>query len=243
MLTISDYPKSYVAEIPAESMKLEVETNHLSKSQKVKSKGRGIDSLKKETKDIKEKEVFFDFLNSGISIRQQQDKKTAEAETKLIIAARKQLPAKTAKKNSIQPPLQNSIIVKEGDSLTEIARKYYLDQMSAGIAAIILANPKITNRDLIYPEQKLFLPSIDSDSKKEFYLQDNLHYMVYDSCSSQKKLQGAMLFLVQEKIKFIVESNAGDNSTDTYKIILGGYKKAEDLNKAIKYVVGKTGMR
>lgn len=47
--------------------------------------------------------------------------------------------------------------VKNGDSMWKIAVKYQI-----GLKEIIAANPQISNPSLIYPNQKLTIPNIDS---------------------------------------------------------------------------------
>lgn len=51
-------------------------------------------------------------------------------------------------------------IVQPGDSIWRIAVKY-----QAGVSEIIAANPGIKNPNLIYPGQKIYVPSINSDIK------------------------------------------------------------------------------
>lgn len=51
----------------------------------------------------------------------------------------------------------DTYIVKNGDSMWEIAVKYQI-----GLTEIIAANPQISNPSLIYPNQKLTIPNIDS---------------------------------------------------------------------------------
>ena len=47
--------------------------------------------------------------------------------------------------------------VQKGDSLWKIAVRY-----EVGISELVLANPEISNPDLIYPGQKVTIPSVDS---------------------------------------------------------------------------------
>lgn len=51
----------------------------------------------------------------------------------------------------------DTYIVKNGDSMWEIAVKYQI-----GLKEIIAAKPQISNLSLIYPNQKLTIPNIDS---------------------------------------------------------------------------------
>ncbi|GGM40328.1 hypothetical protein GCM10011351_28100 [Paraliobacillus quinghaiensis] len=51
----------------------------------------------------------------------------------------------------------DTYIVQPGDSMWRIAVKYQI-----GVTEIIEANPQIDNPDLIYPRQKLTIPTIDS---------------------------------------------------------------------------------
>jgi uncharacterized YkwD family protein/spore coat assembly protein SafA len=66
--------------------------------------------------------------------------------------------------NPLQMSAQNidTYVVKPGDSMWKIALKYQV-----GLSEIIEANPQINNPDLIYPNQKLKIPLIDSVKKIE----------------------------------------------------------------------------
>jgi uncharacterized YkwD family protein/spore coat assembly protein SafA len=66
--------------------------------------------------------------------------------------------------NPLQASAQNidTYVVKPGDSMWKIAVKY-----KVGLSEIIEANPQIANPDLIYPNQKLNIPLIDSVKKIE----------------------------------------------------------------------------
>lgn len=52
--------------------------------------------------------------------------------------------------------------VKQGDSMWKIASKYEI-----GVSEIIASNPSISNASLIYPGQKLTVPTIDDIKAKE----------------------------------------------------------------------------
>lgn len=62
----------------------------------------------------------------------------------------------TAVPASAAPAADNTYTVVKGDSLWKIAVKYEI-----GISEIISANPQIKNPDLIYPGDKIIIPSID----------------------------------------------------------------------------------
>lgn len=64
----------------------------------------------------------------------------------------------------LQASAQNidTYIVKPGDSMWKIALKYQV-----GLSEIIEANPQMANPDLIYPNQKVNIPLIDSVKKIE----------------------------------------------------------------------------
>lgn len=57
---------------------------------------------------------------------------------------------------------QTTYIVKPGDSMWKIAVKYQV-----GVSEIIKANPQIKNPSLIYPGQKLTIPTISADIKAQ----------------------------------------------------------------------------
>jgi uncharacterized YkwD family protein/spore coat assembly protein SafA len=56
----------------------------------------------------------------------------------------------------------DTYIVQKGDSLWKIAVKYQI-----GVQEIIESNPQFTNPDLIYPNQKVYVPNIDSTKSVE----------------------------------------------------------------------------
>jgi uncharacterized YkwD family protein/spore coat assembly protein SafA len=66
--------------------------------------------------------------------------------------------------NPLQTNAQNidTYVIKPGDSMWKIAVKYQV-----GLSEIIEANPQVANPDLIYPNQKLNIPLIDTVKKIE----------------------------------------------------------------------------
>ena len=56
-----------------------------------------------------------------------------------------------------------------------------------------------------------------------------------------EKFQYAMKYLIHNKIKFIVEYSTESDETTTYRIFLGGYKKKEDLTRAIEMLKKQKG--
>ncbi|SDJ64935.1 SafA/ExsA family spore coat assembly protein [Sediminibacillus albus] len=57
---------------------------------------------------------------------------------------------------------QSTYTVRSGDSMWKIAEKYKI-----GVTEIIEANPQVENPDLIYPNQKLNIPTIDATKTTE----------------------------------------------------------------------------
>ena len=57
--------------------------------------------------------------------------------------------------------------VKSGDSMWKIASKYQV-----GVSEIIASNPSVRNASLIYPGQKLTVPTIDDIKAKKQKLLD-----------------------------------------------------------------------
>ena len=63
--------------------------------------------------------------------------------------------------------LQNPkrIVVKNGDTLREIAYRFFPNNMDEGLKKILKVNPKIDDMNLIYKGQILIIPEIDSNRK------------------------------------------------------------------------------
>lgn len=89
-------------------------------------------------------------------------------------------------------------------------------------------------------------PPKNSDSdfygfNTEFNLHKDLHHAFYGYYNTLEKFQHAMNYLIHKKIKFIVENSTGSDGTTTYRIILGGYKKKEDLTRAVEMLKNQKG--
>jgi hypothetical protein len=99
-----------------------------------------------------------------------------------------------------------------------------------GYDAIILANPRITNEDMIYSGQTITLPKVDQNNiislgKKYFAILDRY----YNSAQAAKA--GARLKELQ--LHYLVRETSLPNDVKVYRLFIGGYDSKEELKKAL----------
>ncbi len=135
--------------------------------------------------------------------------------------------------NDSQAPRQ--VVIKTNDSLSKIALRWYPQDTGLGVEAIILANLRNSKEDLIHPGQILFLPEINFKNGI-IKLRDDLYYASFGHFRSFETLQKVMSNLSKQKIRYLI-LNTIDNKGDTvHRVILGGYERSADLQKALKLV-------
>jgi type II secretory pathway predicted ATPase ExeA len=122
--------------------------------------------------------------------------------------------------------------VTREDGLLKIAATYYPDNKEIGYDAVILANPRITNEDVIFAGQTIVLPKVDKGSKI-IALNSNEVFAIFGRyyTASQAAKVGARLKALQ--LNFVVrETELPDNARE-YRVFIGGYGSREELQKAV----------
>jgi general secretion pathway protein A len=129
--------------------------------------------------------------------------------------------------------LPSQTTAQKGENLTAIASKYYPGQPVIGLWGIVLANPKISRDDLIYPGQVLELPKIDFQDKT-IQLKDKLLYVPYGLYYSPKDLKKHTAWLTKANVKFLLLPSKDKRGKSFSRVFLGGYDKVEELQEAVK---------
>ncbi len=123
--------------------------------------------------------------------------------------------------------------VTAGDkNLSGIVAKYYPSNRKLGFTAIILANSEITNENLIFPGQNLYLPKMDNIGVVT--LKDNRYYLLYKRYEDVSKVNKTVSNLKEHQIRFLVRETQNPDVGEVYRIFLGGYESEEDLKVAVK---------
>jgi len=117
-------------------------------------------------------------------------------------------------------------------NLMKVAAKHYPDNKLIGFAAIILANPQITNEDLIFPGEELFLPNVKTKDKI-IILNDNQHYLLYKRYSDVSMFKKTVSTLKQRQVRFKYRKTHNITDSNIYRIYLGGYEREDDLMNAL----------
>ena len=122
--------------------------------------------------------------------------------------------------------------VSRDDGLLKIAATYYPDNKDLGYDAIILANPGITNEDVIYPGQTIALPRINK-SNSIIALDSKGLFKAYGRYynSSQAEKVGAKLKELQ--VRYVVRETELPNDVKVYRIFIGGYESKEELQRVL----------
>jgi general secretion pathway protein A len=122
--------------------------------------------------------------------------------------------------------------VKKGETLSIIASQAYRGSEEFSIEAVILDNPGIKDRDLIYPGQTVYLPRINP-GRQTMQLRDNLFYAYYGRYDSTDTMKGVSALLEQKGVRYTIIANDGRRGSSSHHILLGGYEKVADLQKAL----------
>ncbi|MCL4502466.1 MAG: AAA family ATPase [Deltaproteobacteria bacterium] len=125
--------------------------------------------------------------------------------------------------------------VKKGETLSIIASRAYRGSEDFGIEAVILDNPGIKDRDLIYPGQIVYLPRINP-SRQTLQLRDNLFYAYFGRYDSTDGLKKVSALLEQKGVRYTIIANDGLRGSGSHHILLGGYERMADLQKALDLV-------
>ena len=127
-------------------------------------------------------------------------------------------------------------VVKRNENLTKIVASHYGDYEQIGMAAVILANPDLSDEDFIMPGQILSLPKIDCTTE-EIELPDKSLYVLYDIYTSATALNNDLAGLAQRDLRYEVREIRGSNGVTLHHVFLGGYQKGQELQEARKQVL------
>jgi len=124
--------------------------------------------------------------------------------------------------------------VTREDNLLKIVATYYPDNKEFGYDAVILANPRINDEDIIYSGQIIALPKLDKGNiitldNKEYFRIFGRYYS-----SSQAEKVGARLKELQ--LRYVVRATELPDATKVYRIFLGGYERKDELKKAMTLI-------
>jgi type II secretory pathway predicted ATPase ExeA len=129
-------------------------------------------------------------------------------------------------------PASNELITKAGDTLSRIVNQHYPDNKKLGLVALILANPELTNENMILPGQTLHLPEINPD-KETIRLRDKLFYAVYGRYENANIFKKDSSRLEERKVLFVLRATKGYKRNMVHRIFLGGYATEAELEKAL----------
>jgi type II secretory pathway predicted ATPase ExeA len=132
-------------------------------------------------------------------------------------------------------PTSNRRLVKKGDTLSIIASRVYPGSEEQGLEAVILGNLEIRNRDLIFPDQVVFLPRVNPNNLT-IKLRDNLYYSLYGRYRSSEAMKRDASLLDKEGVKYKVVETDARKGTASHRIFLGGYETERDLLTALDRV-------
>jgi type II secretory pathway predicted ATPase ExeA len=122
--------------------------------------------------------------------------------------------------------------VAPDDGLIRIVSTYYPDDKEIGYDAVILANPRITNEDIIYPGQTLSLPKVDKSNNiitvggKDYFKIYGQYYNATEVAKAESKLR-------ELQLHFVVRETEIPNEGKIYRVFLGGYNSQNELKKAM----------
>ena len=109
---------------------------------------------------------------------------------------------------------------------------YYPDDKEIGYDAVILANPTITNEDIIYPGQTLKLPKVDR-SDHIINLGGKEYFTIYGLYYSSSQAEKAVSKIQELQLHFVVRETELPFEGKIYRVFLGGYGNPGDLQKAM----------
>jgi general secretion pathway protein A len=144
-------------------------------------------------------------------------------------------PAETAAEPESSPPATYQ--VAPDDRLIKIVSTYYPDDKEIGYDAVILANPRITNEDFIYPGQTLTLPKVNK-SDNIITIGGKEYFKIYGQYYNSTQADKAVSKLQELQLHFVVRETEIPDAGKIYRIFLGGYDNPGDLKKAMA-LIGK----
>jgi type II secretory pathway predicted ATPase ExeA len=118
------------------------------------------------------------------------------------------------------------------DGLLKIVTTYYPDNKDIGYDAVILANPRISNEDYIYPGQTLTLPKVNN-SNNIITLGSKEYFKTYGVYYSSAEVARATAKLKELELHFVVRATEIPGEGKIYRVFLGSYDSPEELKKAM----------
>jgi type II secretory pathway predicted ATPase ExeA len=118
------------------------------------------------------------------------------------------------------------------DGLIKIVGTYYPDEKEIGYDAVILANPRITNEDIIYPGQTLSLPKVDK-SNNIITVGGKDHFGMFGQYYNSTQVEKTVSKLKELQIPYVVRETEIPDEGKIYRIFVGAYESLDELKKAM----------
>ncbi|MBI4643510.1 MAG: AAA family ATPase [Deltaproteobacteria bacterium] len=158
------------------------------------------------------------------------EERASPSQGKAAVAAASEVPASR--------PLQ--VEVKENDTLTRLAGRWFPGQVALGMTALLLANPQNLNQDMILPGQKLNLPVIEPSSQT-IKLKEGIFYAFYGQYYSTQALQKTISELTRQSVRYTVLNTENSEGGASRRVIIGAYETQEDLEQALLRLKDESG--
>jgi general secretion pathway protein A len=138
------------------------------------------------------------------------------------------------------------VVVKEGDTLSAIAHRHYRKNSRAAVAAILSANPSITDENRIYSGQVLVLPEAESDYRpvREPMEEKAMEFSIQVCTllqSSRAVAEDYASKLKQRGYPVYITELHGKDGGRMYKICIGKYQNEAEAMDAALYFQEKEG--
>ncbi|MFZ2087993.1 MAG: AAA family ATPase [Desulfobaccales bacterium] len=130
---------------------------------------------------------------------------------------------------SSQPTTSYQVAPEDG--LLRIVASRYPEDKELGYNAVILANPQITNENVIFPGQSLLLPRVDKNSRA-ITINNKQHFAFFKQYYAAPQVDKATAKLSDLLIKYQVRETILPDNIKTYRIFLGDYENQVDLAQA-----------
>ena len=132
----------------------------------------------------------------------------------------------------------NYQVTAKDHSLNKIIAAHYAGNEKFGFAAVILANPQITEENLIYTGQILLLPKIHKGNNI-IKLSDNMHYLFYNRYNNEPLFNKNISMINDFQIRFLIRETQHPTAVKVYWIYLGGYEREDDIKEALRMIERK----
>jgi type II secretory pathway predicted ATPase ExeA len=132
------------------------------------------------------------------------------------------------------PVKDDRLIVGQGDGLIRLAARHYRENKKLGLDAMILANPKITNENIISKGQTLNLPIINFP-QQTIRLKNGSFFALYRRVNSPDSLKKETSELIRNQIPFKVTETKSAGRV-VYRLFLGGYGTEAELERTLNHL-------